>query len=115
MTALLEIPVANEKKPAAGRRKRHDYEDRRELFAPIHVFKDVSEWLADISRHETRTRKKSGDLTGGQRASIAKLVDPLLRQWAYERYMRIINAKAGKPDAPIGRAPAAPEPTIELE
>jgi hypothetical protein len=113
--AMRELPVAKSKKPVrAGKRRTH--QDRKGVYAQVQLFRDLAEWLADIAAHETRRLKVSGDLTGYDKASVAKIVDSHLREWAWQRLSRINNAKAGLPPGhPIPPTPKPPEEPVELE
>ncbi len=118
MIGLKELPVASRKKGDGPKRvgKARTHEERKGVYSQVQLFNDLAEWLADIAKHETRRLKKSGELTGYNKASIAKIVDPLLREWAWQRVCRINNEKARLPaDTPIPPTPAPPEESVELE
>lgn len=113
MFTTREMPVAKRKKPT-GKSSSHD--DRKDVYAPVQVFRDLAKWLADISTYETRRLRESGRLEGQEFASVAKIVDPLLREWAWQRYKRIKNVEAGLPPGhPVGPPPDPPKEAVELE
>lgn len=118
MLATREVPVAKSKKPNGPRKpgKARTHADRKGVYQPIQVFKDLARWLADISDHETRRLRDAGELGGQEFASVAKIVDPLLRDWAWQRLSRINNTKAGLPAShPIPPTPPPPGETVVLE
>ena len=116
---LLRAPrVAKDKKPAdlkaEKKPKRHLHEQRKDLFQPIQLYRELAQWLTDIARDETRVRRKAGLLKGYDQVSVAKIVDPLLRRWAWNKLCEINNRKMGTPNAPIPDVPPAPEEVVVL-
>lgn len=116
---LLRAPIVAKDKTSNGSKaekkpKRHLHEQRKELFQPIQVYRELAQWLTDIARDETRVRRKAGQLKGYDQVSVAKIVDPLLRRWAWNKLCEINNRKTGVPNDPIPPVPPAPEEVVEL-
>lgn len=113
MPALLEKPVAKEKK-AGQKPKRHTNAERAKHTAPTRIYHDLNRWLNDIATYAERVLKDSGKLEGYDKVSVARLIDPHLREWAWRTMRRIKAIEAGEPDLPIPKTPPPPEPHLDL-
>ena len=95
--------------------KRHTWKQRQKDFQNIAAYKDVAEWLTDIAKWATRQLKRKGVIEGRQKVSVARVIDPYLREVAWRTLWKIRHAEAGTPRATIPPLPDPPEPSLDLE
>jgi hypothetical protein len=113
---LFEVPSMAKKKagePAKEAapeqsKKRHTYEQRKDDFGNVSAYRDVAEWIVDITTEETRRAKRIGRLKGKKKISGARLIDGLLRPWAWQHLWRLRH-----PDRPASECPPPPQPPEE--
>jgi hypothetical protein len=89
-------------------KKRHTYDQRKDVFGNVSAYRDVAEWIVDIATEETRRAKRSRLLTGKKKISSARMLDALLRPWAWQHLWRLRH-----PDRPMSECPPPPKPPEE--
>jgi hypothetical protein len=92
-------------KDAAPEAKRHTWEQRKKFLSNISVYRDLAEWLTDIGTEETRLAKKDGIIAGKKKIGTARVIDALLRPWAWRRLWELRH-----PDRPTSECPPPPPP-----
>lgn len=107
-----KLEPAEEPGPAP---KLHSWPQRKKTFQSLQVYRDVAEWLTDIASYATRELKRTGALKGRQQVSAARVLDPYIREVAWNALWRIRYAQARTPGKPIPAVPPPPEPPLELE
>jgi hypothetical protein len=114
---MVEAIAMPRKKPAATdaaaapEPKRHTYDQRKDVFGNVSVYRDVAEWIVDITVEETRRAKRSRLLVGKKKISGARLIDGLLRPWAWQRLWMLRHPD--RPAAECPPPPKAPEEPLE--
>lgn len=76
----------------------------------IECSQDLAQWLSDIAKHRTREMKDSGDLVGREQFGVARLIDPILRDWAWRELWKLQNPGSSEEDCP-----PAPPTTLDDE